>query len=73
MGSLRACISELCADKQDHVGSVEAVKADDRDEQVKIAGGSVIIDPLGDILAGPLRGREEFVTDWQDYRSRSAF
>lgn len=31
------------------------------DEEVKIAGGSVIIDPLGNILAGPLRGSEGYV------------
>jgi hypothetical protein len=27
-------------------------------EGIMIAGGSVIINPLGDILAGPLRGEE---------------
>lgn len=28
------------------------------DEDVKIAGGSMIVDPLGNVLAGPLRGKE---------------
>lgn len=36
-------------------------KTQDSDETVKIAGGSVIIDPLGNVLAGPLRGSEGYV------------
>lgn len=36
--------------------------SDRRPENVMIAGGSVIIDPLGKVLAGPLRGREGVLT-----------
>ena len=49
---------------QDHVSSVKGdldSKTQDSDETVKIAGGSVIIDPLGNVLAGPLRGSEGYV------------
>lgn len=31
-------------------------------EEIKIAGGSMIVDPLGTILAGPLRGEEGVLT-----------
>lgn len=46
---------------QDHVSSVKGdldSKTQEGEEDVKIAGGSVIIDPLGNVLAGPLRGSE---------------
>lgn len=45
--------------EKDHVtpGSVPAEVGSDG-EGIKIAGGSVIIDPMGKILAGPLRGKE---------------
>lgn len=49
---------------QDHVTSVKDdldSRTQDDDEATKIAGGSVIIDPLGTILAGPLRGSEGYV------------
>lgn len=39
---------------------VHPVQGDDP-ETVLIAGGSVIVDPLGEILAGPLRGEEGIV------------
>ncbi|KAI5450839.1 Nitrilase [Naganishia albida] len=50
---------------KDHVSSVKDAldsKTQDDDEETKIAGGSVIIDPLGTILAGPLRGSEGVLT-----------
>jgi predicted amidohydrolase len=48
---------------QDHVPSVKGdldSKSQEDEEAVKIAGGSVIIDPLGNVLAGPLRGSEGY-------------
>ena len=35
-------------------------------EGIKIAGGSVIIDPMGKILAGPLRGKEGYAGFYHD-------
>ncbi|KAJ9116251.1 hypothetical protein QFC24_006766 [Naganishia onofrii] len=42
------------ASKDAHLES----KSNEDGEGIKIAGGSVIIDPMGKVLAGPLRGSE---------------
>jgi hypothetical protein len=45
--------------EKDHVTSGSAATSDEsKEDRVKIAGGSVIVDPMGKILAGPLRGKE---------------
>lgn len=49
---------------KDHVqgSSFTAGEASAFEEDVKIAGGSMIVDPMGTILAGPLRGQEGVLT-----------
>lgn len=51
------------AEEKDYPPDHPVTNSDDRrPENVMIAGGSVIIDPLGRVLAGPLLGQEGVIT-----------
>jgi nitrilase len=53
--------------RRDLPDDVHPVQGDDP-ETVLIAGGSTIVSPLGEVLAGPLRGREGIITADLDLR-----